>query len=707
MSIEKKNLVIVESAKKAKTIAGYLGPGYVVRYTAGHITDLPSNSLGVSVWLKFKLSYKDIPGKEDIIKSIKSAAKEADTIYIASDPDREGEAIAWHVYNHVKNLNPNIKRVEFKEITKECIKESIENCRDIDMNVVDAQQARRCLDRLVGFMVSPYLIKKLNDKVSAGRVQSVALRMIVDREREVEAFVSEDYFTINATLAGAGKFVAEYPGKIEKIEDAGDIKAILDKASYSVKSVEAKPQNRNPYPPLNTVDMQKLAASKLKFSSDKTMKLAQTLYEAGHVSYIRTDSYRNSPESIEEVRNYIIGKGYEVPDVPNQFKNKGGAQDAHEAIRPTNVLVSPDKFVDEDDRWNLYKIIWDRFVSSQMKPAVYDTVNVSILAKKGDESHILKASGRTMSYKGWLEVYQDDKKEKDTKLPKLTKGEELSLVAPKVKVEKHTTKAPPRYGHATILSELERREIGRPATFAPILTKISDRSYVENINGFFVPTALGKLVVDDLKAGFKFMDYDFTKDMEKKLDKVAKGESTYLEAMKEFWLSFIENMQSVMGLSGLSTPFPCPKCGAETILRYSKSGFFGGCKTFPACHGILNVTIEKGEIVEMPEPRPLDIKCPICSKEMVKRDGKFGAFAVCSDVECKGRAQIPIGKKCPNCGIGEMRLTTFGKESRLACLRFPECKTMIEVPDDIEVNWLDPRTAVQSNYKKILKELKS
>lgn len=704
-------LVIVESPSKAKTISKYLGKDYVVRATVGHIVDLAKGKggdIGVDIENGFKPKYADMEDKKDVIASIVSTAKTAKKIVIAADPDREGEAIAFHVYEKLKKLKKPITRVEFHEITKAGIKKGLANARELDRNLYNAQQSRRVLDRIVGFMVSPYLIKKLGDKLSAGRVQSVALRLVVDREREIEAFNPEEYWTIDAALSNGEKFIANYPDKIRNEISAKEIKTALDSADYTVDKVVGKEQKRNPFPPLNTADLQKAASSRFKFSADRTMKTAQSLYEMGAVTYIRSDSYRCSPESIEAIRDYIKAQGYDVPANPNEYKSKDASQDAHEAIRPSNPSMDPDSFVGNDDQVKLYRLIWERFTASQMKPALYDTVSVSIKAKSSGKSYTLKANGRTLKYKGWLEILADTEKSKDTILPLMSEGDSLALVAPKVKLYKKATKPPARYNDRSIIDELEKKGIGRPSTFAAIITKITSRKYIEKKKNHYVPTEVGKQVIDDLVEHFSFMSYDFTAMMEKQLDKMSLGEMDYESVMKAFYKPFREEYQRAKNSDGKDAGIDCPKCGSKMIVRHSQYGFFAGCISYPDCKGVVGVKLDGDKVIPQPKHEKLsDVKCPDCNSEMVKRDGSFGPFYSCSKYpKCNGKRKIPFGKKCSKCD-GELYLTVFKDEPKLACMEYPKCRNVEDVPEGAKLDWTPPsKVAPKKMPAKVEKVLK-
>ncbi len=703
--------MIVESPSKAKTISKYLGKDYIVRATVGHIVDLSKGrggDIGVDIENGFKPKYADIQDKKDVIASIVSSAKSVDKIIIASDPDREGEAIAFHVYEKVKKLGKPISRAEFHEITKAGIQKGLDNLRELDAHLYDAQQSRRVLDRIVGFMVSPYLIKKMGDKLSAGRVQSVALRLVVDKEREIEAFVSEQYFNISASLSNGKQFEAAYPGKITSEDAAKEIKKELDKAKYKVLSVVGKEQKRNPPTPLNTADLQKAASVAFKFSADRSMKTAQSLYEQGAVTYIRSDSYRCSPESIAEIREYLLAQGFEVPAEPNSYKSKDASQDAHEAIRPTDPSLHPSLFVGTDDQSKLYKLIWERFTASQMKPALYDTVSVTINASTvSGKDHTLKANGKVLKYKGWLEVTADTDKSKDTVLPVIKNGDVLKLVSP-VNLEKKSTKPPNRFNDGTIIDELKKRGIGRPSTYAAIITKITSRKYITSVKNHYIPTDVGKNVVDDLVKHFSFMSYDFTAQMEDQLDKMSLGEIDYESVMKMFYKPFREEFGKARNSDGKDAGIECPLCGSNMTIRHSQYGFFAGCVSYPDCRGLVGVRFEGDKIIQQPKHEKIaNVQCPDCEAEMVRRDGKFGPFYSCSNYpKCNGKRKIPFGKKCSKC-FGELYLTVFKDEPKLACMNYPNCKSIENVPEGSEINWVPPsQVAPKVMPRKVEKILK-
>lgn len=707
-------LVIVESPGKVKTISKILGSGYTVRPTVGHIIDLSkgrgNGDIGVDIQNGFAPRYEVLPDKKDKIKAIIDAARSADEIYIASDADREGEAIAFHVASQLESLKKPMKRIVFNEITKNAIIKAIENPIDFDKNLFDAQQARRVLDRIVGFMVSPYLSHKMGDKLSAGRVQSVALRMIVDREDEVDIFVPEVFYNISASLLKEDdplSFLAKYPSRITDEVQAKNIKTDLDSCTYKISDIQTKENIRKPPAPLTTSMLQQEASTKLKIKAESTMSAAQKLYEGGHVTYIRTDSTRNSAESIVSVREYLTQKGHAIPTVPNEFKNKDASQDAHEAIRPSNISAHPDTIALDGDEKKIYNLIWCTFVASQMTPALFDVVKVFIEASTGQ---ILQAEGKIQREEGWMEMAKPFvKKDKDVILPSLNIGDVVSLTPPNVKLEKSQTKPPPRYGEASLIAELERKEIGRPSTYAAIISRISVRKYVKNTTKGFLPTDLGKKVITDLKDNFSFMDYMYTAEMERKLDQIADGKLDYAVMMSSFFESFKEEFQKARGMQGMITEIPCPKCGSETVVRKSKYGFFAGCVKYKAgCDGIANISIQDGKAIlkSQKEKIDFDTKCPDCGAGMIPRpDGKFGPFYSCSEYpQCKGKRKIPFGKKCSDCG-NELYATLMSETMKLACMGYPNCKHVEDLPEDANLNWLDPKKVTPPVYSKKVEQV--
>lgn len=705
-------LVVVESPKKSRTISKILGSEYIVRPTVGHIYDLTTTGfqrLGVDIDNGFKPQYTLSPDKKDKVASILGAAKQAKLILLAADKDREGEAIACHVADTLKNIKVPIKRITFDEITKSGLEKALKNPKELDYDLYDAQQARRVLDRLVGFMVSPYLISIMGSKLSAGRVQSVCLRLIADREKYIQTFIPETYWNISVGLSKGKKFIAKYPIRINDEQRAKKIKKDLDVSSFSVSGVESNEQKRNPPPPLTTSKLQQAASGRYKFSAKRTMKAAQSLYEAGVITYMRTDSTRNSEESIKAVRKWLKGLKHPLPKKHNIYLNKDSAQDAHEAIRPTDVKVTPKAFFGNDDEVKLYKLIWEFFVGSQMTAAVFNTVVVTVKASKG---HELKANGRTLKHSGWLQILKDDRDDL-VQLPNLSIGDKLKVVAPKVKFEKKETKPTSRYSEGALIKELERRGIGRPSTYAAIIEKISQRKYVTKSKNVFSPTELGLKVTDTLQKYFSFMKYEYTADMENKLDKIAQGKLDYVKMLGDFFEPFKRELRKARADTYVDGGVDCDRCNTNRmILKHSQYGFFIACSGYPDCKNIKGCIIEGDvdsgnyKIIINEKHKVVDnIVCPKCNSGMVRRDGKFGPFYSCSGYpQCKGSRKIPFGKKCSKCD-GELYMTIFGGESKLACMEYPVCKNIENLPEGTDSNWVDPKKIMPEINKKVEKIL--
>jgi DNA topoisomerase-1 len=707
-------LVIIEAPNKAHTISKILGQDYTVRATVGHIIDLAKgkgSDIGVDIKNGFKPRYEILPDKKDKVKAILDAARSSSEIIIASDDDREGEAIAFHVKSQLDKLGKPIYRAAFNEITKKAVLNAIQNPRPMNEELFNAQQARRVLDRIVGFMVSPYLSRKLGDQLSAGRVQSVALRLIVEREREIETFIPEEYFVISANLKKPNdieSFIAKLAyDKLTDAAKASKIAEALTSSKFSISSIKSNKKNREAPPPLTTSTLQQEASAKFKFDAERTMSAAQALYEQGIVTYIRTDSTRNSPESVESVRKYIQSIGKAIPDSPNLFKNKDAAQDAHEAIRPTDVSLHPKDAKLEEDHKKIYELVWRMFVSSQMTDAVYDTVSVTIKSSAGYE---LKAEGKILVDAGWLDIAKPFiKSETDVMLPKLTVGDSVILAKGGVVNDKKKTQPPSRFNDGTLVKELDRREIGRPSTYASIISRISNRKYVKKTAKGFQPTELGSKVVDDLKGFFSFMDYKYTAMMEKKLDDISQGKLGYLEMLTEFFNGFKIEFQSARGNQGMDTGLLCPNCNSNMVVRKSSYGYFAGCVKYPECKGIIGINLVDGKVVVKSGGKykvEQDIICPECNSGMVLReDGRFGPFYSCSNYpRCKGKRKVPFGKKCPECG-SELFATLFSGRLKLACMGYPNCKHVEDLPKDSQLNWVNPETIIPPRYSSKVEKL--
>lgn len=672
-----KNLVIVESPAKAKTIGKYLGPDYQVKACMGHLRDLPKSALGVDIEQDFEPEYKPIRGKEDIIRDLKKAADDSAVVYLATDPDREGEAISWHL-QYLLNLNESkAKRVTFNEITRKVVTESIEQPRAIDQNLVDAQQARRVLDRIVGYQISPIMWKKIRKGLSAGRVQSVATRMVDDRDREIEVFEPEEYWTLDALLENTAKapFTAHYYGKNgKKYEPATEkeVQAIqneLKELPFAVSSVKRSDKQRSPAAPFTTSTMQQEASRKLNMTPRRTMAIAQQLYEGvditgegtvGLITYMRTDSLRISEEAQREARSFIAaryGKSY-VPARTRQYKAKAGAQDAHEAIRPSNVNLTPDEIRGDltPEQYRLYRLIWSRFLASQMENAVYDSVSVEIKAG----IHSFRNSSSRLKFAGYTAVYEegrdDDKEEKESLLPELSEGESVTLKG--FEPAQHFTQPPAHYTDATLIRAMEEQGIGRPSTYAPTVSTILDRHYVKKEGKALVITNLGRAVTEWMEDHFNdIADLKFTARMEQRLDEVEEGKAEWKEIIRSFYRNgFEEHLDGAdkgdrVRVEPTVSDETCPVCGRNLVERDGKFGLFLGCPGYPEC------TFTMPLVVVMPG------RCPKCGGRLMKRtgtsktSGKQYTYYCCeftnphAEQPCDFRTwDVPVKDDCPSCG---------------------------------------------------------
>src|SRR5579872_2826646 len=639
-----KSLVIVESPAKAKTIGKYLGKQYVVKASIGHIKDLPSKKLGVDVERDFEPQYEVIEGKKKLIAELKAAAKTVDSVYLAADPDREGEAICYHLQEELdgapgkgkaKKEGPRVYRVMFNEITQNAIRKAFEKPGMVNLHLVEAQWTRRILDRLVGYKISPLLWDKVRRGLSAGRVQTVALRLIVERERLIRAFETREYWTIDANLAAkkppamSAHFTKRGDESIEipNEETAKRIVEQLEGAHYIVQSVATREKRRNPVPPFITSTLQQEAARKLRFSVKRTMMLAQRLYEGvelgeegsvGLISYMRTDSTRVAQDALSEVRGLIetrFGKEYR-PETPNFYKSKKDAQDAHEAIRPTSASRAPEtvaKYLAEDEM-KLYRLIWMRFVASQMTPAVFDQTTIDVTAKgKDGATYLFRATGSVPKFDGYLKVYEEGKDQKDEddedlkhKLPAVTEGEVLKLKS--IEPEQHFTEPPPRFNEATLVKELESDGVGRPSTYASILSTIQEREYVRKDGGKFFPTELGMVVTDLLLESFKdLFDVTYTARMEAELDEIEEGKVDWRMAMSEFYERFQKDLdhaaRHMTDIKRMEVPtdFICEKCGKPMVIKWGRHGKFIACTGYPDCTNTRELPAEDGTISEQDE----------------------------------------------------------------------------------------------------------
>ncbi len=753
-----KALVIVESPAKAKTINKYLGKQFIVKASLGHIKDLPKKDLAVDVDRGFEPRYEVIEGKKKLISELKQTAKKVEDVYLAADPDREGEAICYHLQEELQSKNgPRFYRVMFNEITKKAIEKAFEKPSQVSIHLVEAQQARRVLDRLVGYKISPLLWDKVRRGLSAGRVQTVALRLIVEREREIRAFIPKEYWTLDVDLNAKKPpllttrlfKIADGPAEVGNRETSDAIVTALDGTDYIVKSVGTREKKRNPVAPFITSTLQQEASRKLRFSVKRTMMLAQRLYEGvemgkdgavGFITYMRTDSTRISDDAIKDARDFITeryGKEF-LPAGANVYKSKKDAQDAHEAIRPTSMAYTPEvveKYLAEDEM-KLYRLIWNRFVACQMMPALYDQTTIDVAAKgKNGVDYIFRATGSVLKFEGFLKVYQEGKDQVDEddeelkhRLPLVTEGEVLRFKA--MRPEQHFTEPPPRYNEATLVKRLEADGVGRPSTYASILSTIQEREYVKKEGNRFSPTELGMVVTDLLLESFdNIFEVKYTARMEEELDGIEEGKIDWRAAMADFYqrldadikhaeqhMTDIKRMEKPTGLN-------CEKCGKPLVIKWGKHGSFIACTGYPDCTYTRELTVDLPDVdkVDLSEQgeeeycencgrpmvlkkgrfgnffactgypdckttkpiggaqkkadQPLDEKCPQCTNNLVVKHGRFGEFTACSNYPtCKYVKQKTIGVKCPECTEGEVveRRSKRGK-TFYGCNRWPEC----------------------------------
>ncbi len=712
-----KNLVIVESPAKAKTIKRYLGRDFTVAPSVGHVVDLPKSRLGVDLKKGFEPEYQVIPAKAKVIEGIKAAAQDKENIYLATDPDREGEAIAWHIAQHLGKLSGGIHRVLLHEITQRAVREAIAHPSQLDQHLFEAQQARRVLDRLVGYQVSPLLWDKVKRGISAGRVQSVALRIIVEREKEREAFRAEEYWTLDVNLEAGNPppFKARlYSYKDERIDNkatkllkpvADEIIAACEREIFTVRKIERKEVRRSAAPPFITSRLQQEASRKLYFSPSRTMKVAQRLYEGvelgdqgavGLITYMRTDSPRVSDDALASVRGYIegrYGKDY-VPEKPNFYRSGKSAQEAHEAIRPTAVERDPEsmaRYLDKD-ALALYTLIFNRFVSSQMPPAVFDRTTVDIDV----DGAVFRATGQVRKFDGFMRVYLEGVDDVSTSdddvamLPAMTEGEILKFLG--FIPEQHFTQPPPRFMQATLIKELEDKGIGRPSTYAAIMTSILSREYVEEDESKRMrPTSLGRVVCDLLVAAFPdILEVGFTAAMEGELDGIEEGRENWVKTLQRFYDPFEKRLgeakkkMPAVKRNGLPTDLKCELDGGAMVIKFGRNGEFLACSNYPACTNTSEFTRdEQGKIIpqEASAPVPSDENCEKCGRPMVRRRSRFGEFLGCSGYpDCDGikRMQsepVKTGVACPDCKEGEV-LERRSRRGKLffGCGRYPKCK---------------------------------
>jgi DNA topoisomerase I len=735
-----KSLVIVESPAKAKTISKYLGKDFTVEASVGHIKDLPKNKIGVDLSDgSFEPELIVIPGKEKVVDRLKKLAKAANVVYLAPDPDREGEAIAAHLEDELRGLSKgnSIRRVTFNEITAKAVQAAFEHTRDVDRNLVDAQQTRRVLDRIVGYQISPLLWDKVRRGLSAGRVQTVALRLIVEREREIKAFVPVEYWTLDAKLTPAKEkteFTARFLGidgekaVVETVDapalpgkqpmDA--VVAALEKATWSVKNVEKKERRRNPTAPFTTSKLQQDASRQLGFSVRRTMGVAQRLYEGvelgseglvGLITYMRTDSTRVSPDAITEARKWIEqthGKDY-LPAAPNSFKSKKDAQDAHEAIRPTGVAYHPDEIKQylSDEQYRMYRLIWQRFVASQMVPAVFDQTTVDIIAKAG-RNYNFRVTGSVMKFDGFLKVYEESKEKKDdedeelkNRLPALENGQALSLIG--LAPEEHFTEPKPRFNEASLVKELEERGIGRPSTYATIINTIQEREYVQKVGqgrgAKFVATEIGFVVTDLLVANFPYIfDPTYTARLEEELDDIEDGKEKWTTLLGAFYGHFEQELElagkQMENIKRMEKPTDekCDVCGSPLVLKWGKFGSFFACSTYnkkdpTSCTFTKENFAAKPEMNAQEGEEQAEEYCEACGRVMVLKRGRFGAFMACpgysEDPPCKTtrkltqkqqqKAPQPLDENCPKCGL-QLVLRNGQYGEFVSCSGYPKCK---------------------------------
>jgi DNA topoisomerase-1 len=706
-----KSLVVVESPTKAKTISRYIGPEFSVIATVGHVKDLPERELGVDVEKDFQPRYEIIPGKRKVLKQIREAARSVDAVYLAPDPDREGEAIAWHVAEEINGSGKNIYRVLFNEITPRAVQQSLRRPAGLDKRKFDAQQARRILDRLVGYQISPLLWRKVKRGLSAGRVQSVAVRLICDREAQIRAFTPVEYWTIHAQLEGRNPppfsvKLAQIEGKKAELHTESEAlawKKRLEGETFRVTKVEKKHRKRNPPPPFVTSTLQQEASKRYRFSPRRTMEIAQRLYEGvelgseglvGLISYMRTDSTRVSDEALSHVRGYIqnaFGADY-LPHAPRYFKQKKGSQDAHEAIRPTYVEKTPEtvKHYLNRDQLKLYELIWERFVASQMKAAEFDQTTIEVAAGPCR----FQGTGSVMRFEGYMRVYGDvqDADSEQAAMPALEEGERLSVHA--ITAEQHFTQPPARYTESSLIKELEEKGIGRPSTYAAILSTILEKRYVRLSEGKFYPTELGETVNQLLVQNFPaLLSVEFTATMEASLDRIEEGRTQWIQVLKEFYGPFQEDLRRAMAAmtdirkQGTPTDIPCERCGRPMVIKFGVGGAFLACSGYPACRNSKEFKRDEQGNIEVVEEAAIDQYCPLCKRPLERRHGRYGPFLACSGYpECgytrrlsgndrtHETVQAEGDEVCERCG-GKLVLRRSRAGNRFwACQNYPKCK---------------------------------
>lgn len=700
-----KNLIIVESPAKVKTIKKFLGPDYEVGASVGHVRDLPTKVLGVDEDMDFAPDYQVIQGKQKVVSQLRKMAAKAGQIFLAPDPDREGEAIAWHVAELIKDANPRIRRIQFNEITARAVREALKHPRDLNLDLFNAQQARRVLDRLVGYKLSPLLWQKVKRGISAGRVQSVALRLIVDRERERQAFVPKEYWVFKARLEAKAGAVIEaelwkVSGKkpdIGSAEQAQALEQAVTNAPFVVESVDEKERQRQPGPSFITSTLQQEASRRFSYSAKRTMSLAQRLYEGvdlgakgvqALITYMRTDSVRIAPEALQDARQLIqktFGDAY-CPEKTRVFKSRKSAQEAHEAIRPVDVTLTP-KMLESSlprDMFQIYKLIWTRFVASQMAAATFWDTTVTVAA----EATQWRAKGERMIFPGYLKVYGDADPEKNQELPSLSPKQQLRLQ--ELRGEQKFTQPLPRYSEASLIRELEEKGIGRPSTYAQIISTLIDREYVTLAERHFVPMELGSVVSDQLAGHFtKLMDVGFTAQMEEALDQVAEGKQDWVSLMRQFTGEFYPVLEKakkdmIAVKAGLDAGLPCPECAKPLMVKFGKAGAFLACSSYPDCTFTGNFVRDDSGMIKAVEKAPREEPekvgvCPNCDGDVVLKKARTGSrfFACARYPKCKYTKSFSTGVACPTAGCaGELveRSSRFGKMF-YSCSRYPECTT--------------------------------
>lgn len=694
-----KSLLIVESPTKVATLKKIVGKDFIIMASVGHLKDLPKKELGVDVDNNFKPKYITIRGKGKILDELKAAAKKVDDVYLAPDPDREGEAIAYHIGNEVSKFNKGkVYRVLFNQITKNCVKDALKNPTELNTNKVNAQQARRILDRLVGYKISPLLWKKLHRGLSAGRVQSVALKMVCDREKEILAFIPVEYWSITSDMEG--KIPPPFQAKLFKIdgkkaevnneEEAEQVLKNVEGEDFVLEKITKKEKKRNPLPPFITSTLQQDASRRLNFSPKKTMMLAQRLYEGvalgakgtvGLITYMRTDSTRIADEALAQVRQYIgekYGDKY-VPGSPRFYKNKKSAQDAHEAIRVTDVGLEPKDVKEhmEKDQFRLYELIWARFTACQMASVIMDTTQFDIHSGK----YIFRANGLVIKFPGFLKVYGDDSKEEDRILPDLEKGEVLKLL--KIVPKQHFTQPPARFTEAMLVKELEEKGVGRPSTYASIISVIKDRDYIRTEEKRLFPSELGTMVSDMLVESFPdIINEKFTAKLEDQLDQIEEGKTDWVQTLKDFYEPFrvaleaAEKKMKDFKAEVEETDEVCEKCGKPMVIKWGRFGKFIACTGYPDCKSTKEIS-KDGDGVEAEKPETVDDKCDKCGAEMTLKRGRFGKFIACTKYpDCKFTKPISMGVLCPekDCkGYISARRTKKGR-TFYGCSKYPDCK---------------------------------